>query len=85
MILVSACLVGINCRFDGTNRLNEKVLSRRLLGLRQYNTSADNTYYHKANIVNINANIDTQKNVASNNSCNAHLILSISVFDNFTF
>ena len=27
MILVSACLLGINCRFDGTNRLNEKVLS----------------------------------------------------------
>ncbi|MBW1678828.1 MAG: DUF523 domain-containing protein [Deltaproteobacteria bacterium] len=27
MILVSACLVGINCRFDGTNKLNEKVLN----------------------------------------------------------
>ena len=25
-ILVSACLLGINCKYDGTNNLNEKVL-----------------------------------------------------------
>ena len=25
-ILVSACLLGINCKYDGTNSLNEKVL-----------------------------------------------------------
>lgn len=27
MILVSACLLGINCRFDGQSRINESLLS----------------------------------------------------------
>ncbi|MEK7776354.1 MAG: 2-thiouracil desulfurase family protein, partial [Planctomycetota bacterium] len=27
MILVSACLLGINCRFDGQSRTNEALLS----------------------------------------------------------
>lgn len=27
IILVSACLLGINCRYDGTNALNEKLLN----------------------------------------------------------
>ena len=26
MILISACLVGINCRYDGTNKLDEKII-----------------------------------------------------------
>ncbi|NMC35808.1 DUF523 domain-containing protein [Candidatus Beckwithbacteria bacterium] len=25
-ILVSACLVGVNCRYDGSNKLNEKII-----------------------------------------------------------
>ena len=32
MILVSACLLGINCRYDGGNNLNEKVLKLFLEG-----------------------------------------------------
>ena len=28
-ILISACLLGINCRYDGKNCLNEKVLKLR--------------------------------------------------------
>ena len=27
-ILISACLIGINCRYDGTNALNKKLIKR---------------------------------------------------------
>ncbi len=32
MKIVSACLVGINCRYDGNNNLNKKVMERFLEG-----------------------------------------------------